>query len=105
MVSDKKVSEEDLQPINLNELPVFTDMMMLEGLLAGASTKSPEIQAISKELTASISGIRDFVLEEILWLAGELGRRQHHQRAAGAGSPRARRPRSGAPAPSCCSSA
>ncbi|WP_208544047.1 DUF4157 domain-containing protein [Nocardioides seonyuensis] len=63
----------DLDPIDLEKLPVFREMMMLEGLLAGASTKSPEIEASAKELTKSIAGIRDYVLEEITWLAAEIG--------------------------------
>jgi hypothetical protein len=62
----------NLEPIDLNKLPVFTEMMMLEGLLAGASTKSSEIEGIAKELTLSISNIRSYVLEEIAWLAGEM---------------------------------
>jgi hypothetical protein len=61
-----------LEPIELEKLPVFREMMMLEGLLAGASTKSPEIEAAAKDLTKSIAGIRDYVLEEILWLAAEM---------------------------------
>jgi hypothetical protein len=61
-----------LEPIDLEKLPVFREMMMLEGLLAGASTKSSSIESHAKELTRSIAGIRDYVLEEILWLAGEM---------------------------------
>ncbi len=71
-VNNPMAKKEDLEPIDLNKLPVFADMMMLEGLLAGASAKSPEIQAIAKELTASIGGIRDYVLEEIAWLVAEM---------------------------------
>src|SRR5208282_3623726 len=71
-VNNPMAKEEDLEPIDLNKLPVFADMMMLEGLLAGASAKSPEIQAIAKELTTSIGGIRDYVLEEIAWLVAEM---------------------------------
>ena len=62
----------NLDPIDLEKLPVFREMMMLEGLLAGASTKSPQIEESAKELTKSIAGIRDYVLEEILWLAAEI---------------------------------
>jgi Domain of unknown function (DUF4157) len=61
-----------LEPIDLEKMPIFREMMMLEGLLAGASTKSPAIESTAKELTKSIAGIRDYVLEEILWLAGEM---------------------------------
>jgi hypothetical protein len=59
-------------PIDLNKLPVFTEMMMLQGLLAGAAQKSPQIEEIAKDLMESIGGIRDYVLEEIAWLAAEL---------------------------------
>lgn len=62
-----------LEPIELEKLPVFREMMMLEGLLAGASTKSASIETAAKDLTKSIAGIRDYVLEEIAWLAVELG--------------------------------
>ena len=61
-----------LEPIELERLPVFREMMMLEGLMAGAATKSPEIETAAKDLTKSIAGIRDYVLEEIMWLAGEM---------------------------------
>jgi Domain of unknown function (DUF4157) len=71
-VTNPRFDKKDFEPINLDELPVFTEMMMLEGLLAGASSKSSEIEAISKELMDSIHGIRDYVLEEMAWLAAEL---------------------------------
>ncbi|TYB39673.1 DUF4157 domain-containing protein [Micromonospora sp. AP08] len=66
-------AEADLDPIELEKLPVFREMMMLEGLLAGASQRSAKIEESAKDLTKSIAGIRDYVLEEILWLAAELG--------------------------------
>ena len=73
---DSRTKPEDLEPIDLNKVPIFTEMMMLEGLLAGASSKSPEIQTIAMELMDSIHGIRDYVLEEIAWLVAELAATQ-----------------------------
>lgn len=66
------MEDADLEPIDLEKLPVFREMMMLEGLLAGASTRSPQIEESAKDLTRSIAGIRDYVLEEIAWLLAEI---------------------------------
>lgn len=66
------MEDADLDPIDLEKLPVFREMMMLEGLLAGASTRSPQIEESAKDLTRSIAGIRDYVLEEIAWLLAEV---------------------------------
>jgi Domain of unknown function (DUF4157) len=61
-----------LEEIDLDKMPIFMEMMMFEGLLAGAATRSTEIEGIAKDLTANIANIRSFVFEEIAWLAGEL---------------------------------
>ena len=67
-----KKEKANLDPIDLAELPVFNEMMMLEGLLAGASARSPDIESIAKQLTKSISEIRSYILEEVTWLTTEL---------------------------------
>jgi Domain of unknown function (DUF4157) len=71
-VDNPKLKDVDLDPIDLDQFPVFTEMMLLEGLLAGAAAKSPEIETIAKDLTNSIHGIRDYVMEEMAWLLGEM---------------------------------
>jgi hypothetical protein len=62
----------DLDPIDLAKLPAFNEMMMLQGLLAGAAERSPEIESIAKDLMRTIDEVRSYVLEEIAWMAGEI---------------------------------
>lgn len=64
--------KKDWEPIDLSKLNFFKEMMLLEGLLAGAASRNPEIGEIAKRLTTAISGIRGWILEEIAWLAGEI---------------------------------
>ena len=61
-----------LDPIELAKLPAFNEMMMLQGLLAGASQRSPQVEAASKELVGTIGEIRSYVLEEIAWMTAEM---------------------------------
>lgn len=65
-------SRENLDPVDLAKIPIFNEMMMFEGLLAGATTQSTEIEVIAKDITHSISKVRSYVLEEIAWMAAEL---------------------------------
>ena len=64
--------EEDLKPLDPNQIENFSKLMMVEGMLAGASERSPDVEAMAKELTANIGRIRSFVLEELAWLAAEM---------------------------------
>jgi Domain of unknown function (DUF4157) len=64
--------QEALDPIELAKLPAFNELMMLQGLLAGASQRSPEVKAASKELMGTIAELRSYVLEEIAWMTAEM---------------------------------
>lgn len=58
---------------SLGELsPFFNEMMMLEGLLAGAGSQSDEIREISVDLLNNMEAARAQLMEEIAWLIGEL---------------------------------
>ena len=61
-----------LEPIDINKIPLFNEMMMLEGLMAGAGQVSPEINAQTIELKGNIHKLRNFIISEILWLIGEI---------------------------------
>lgn len=64
--------KKDLEQIDLSKLSELNTMIMIQGLLAGASERLPEIQPVAIELTTNIGKIRDFILEEIAWLLGEI---------------------------------
>jgi hypothetical protein len=70
-VTDPKMKK-NFEPIDLSKLKFFKEMMLLEGLLAGAASRSPEIGEIAKKLTTAIGEIRGWILDEIKWLAAEI---------------------------------
>ncbi|MGH8050920.1 MAG: DUF4157 domain-containing protein [Arenimonas sp.] len=64
--------KKDLEQIDLSKLSELNTMIMIQGLLAGASERLPEIQPVAVELTTNIGKIRDFIVEEISWLLAEI---------------------------------
>lgn len=64
--------KKDLEQIDLSQLSELNTMIMIQGLLAGASERLPEIQPVAIELTTNIGKIRDFIVEEISWLLVEI---------------------------------
>ncbi|MBC7982813.1 MAG: DUF4157 domain-containing protein, partial [Candidatus Obscuribacterales bacterium] len=51
----------NFEPLDPQKLTAFNQMLMLEGLLAGASQRSPAIEVVSKELMGNIGKIRSFI--------------------------------------------
>ncbi len=70
-ITDPKLKK-DLESIDLSKLSELNTLLMIQGMLAGASERLPELQPVAVELTTNVGKIRDFVLEEIAWLAAEL---------------------------------
>ena len=55
-----------------SKIPLFNEMMMFEGLLAGAGAKNPEIAKLADKLTADMLRIRLAIQREIQYLLIEL---------------------------------
>ena len=64
--------KKDLEQLDLSKLSELNTMIMIQGLLAGASERLPEIQPVAMELMTNIGKIRDFIIEEISWLLVEI---------------------------------
>ncbi|MEX1362506.1 MAG: DUF4157 domain-containing protein, partial [Nannocystaceae bacterium] len=71
-VTDPRIKAQ-LGSIDISKLHFFKEMMLLEGLLAGAAQRSPGIQGTARRLTSAIAGIRGWILREIRDLIIELG--------------------------------
>lgn len=64
--------KKDFEEIDLSKLSELNTLIMIQGLLAGASERLPELQPVAVALTTNIGKIRDFILEEIAWLSAEI---------------------------------
>jgi len=70
-ITDPKLRK-SFEPLNPSKLSEMNTLVMLQGMLAGASERLPPIGAVAKELSVNISNIRNYILKEIAWLAGEI---------------------------------
>ncbi|GGX79715.1 hypothetical protein GCM10007160_03870 [Litchfieldella qijiaojingensis] len=70
-ITDPKLKKE-FEEIDLNKLSELNTLIMIQGMLAGASERLPELQPVTIGLTSNIGRIRDFILEEIAWLSAEI---------------------------------
>ncbi len=72
-VIDPALRKEFQDPIKLEQLSEMNNLLMIQGLLAGASERLPEIQPVAIELNKNVGKLRDFILTEIAWLVAEMG--------------------------------
>lgn len=65
--------KKEFEKIDLTKLSELNTLIMIQGILAGGSERLPEMQPVAVELTTNIGKLRDFIMEEIAWLAAEIG--------------------------------
>ena len=71
-VADDNPHKKELEPIDLSRFPFFNEVMMFQGLLAGAAQRSEGIAEMARELNGNVGKLRSYIIEEIQWLTMEL---------------------------------
>lgn len=71
-VADDNPHKKELEPIDLSRFPFFNEVMMFQGLLAGAAQRSEGIAEMARELNGNVGKLRSYIIDEIQWLTVEL---------------------------------